>query len=602
VNAAASDAWNRVTPPKRTPWLDRAVFFGLLALAGFVLAATISGGPSFGGGSDTPPVGDQEGSADEGGSSGADSSNTDGTSASGSATDSTGGGGTTAGPALPVTFQQATAGLEPGVEPTADFGPNCDPETGRVAIPTVYAAPCVANLDGIEATNGHGGVDDTTIRVVIYQPPPNDLGAALTGVTDSFEDQQATTAGFVEGFSEFYELWGREVELIPFTGSGLDEVSARADAQRVADEIGAFASLNGPSQQPAYADELAARGVLCFACGLGVPDSTFQDLAPHMWGSLQTPEQFMVNISDYLFKRVYGRPAIHAGDPSFQTRERTFAVVHFEQDPPVYDDVRQILIDRGAEVGWEAEVFLAYEIDSTMAQRAREIIGQLVDRQVTTVVLMGDPVMPGFLTVEATAQGYFPEWVITGTVLTDTTVMGRRFDQQQWTNAFGISSIGVPVGFDQQEAWLLYEWFNGRDPKAQASVRLIFESVLQLMTGIHLAGPELTPDSFQAALFSYPVSGGTPTAPQISYGSGVFDDPDYQGYDDVVEIWWDAEATGVDEIGAQGTGMMRYANFGQRYAPGEMPETDLTVFDPSNSIIGFDGIPEQERPKAYPRP
>ena len=57
--------------------------------------------------------------------------------------------------------------------------------------------------------------------------------------------------------------------------------------------------------------------------------------------------------------------------------------------------------------------------------------------------------MPIYLTKAATEQNYFPEWVITGTVLTDTTALGRLYDQKQWAHAFGLSSLPVRIPKEQ---------------------------------------------------------------------------------------------------------------------------------------------------------
>ena len=61
----------------------------------------------------------------------------------------------------------------------------------------------------------------------------------------------------------------------------------------------------------------------------------------------------------------------------------------------------------------------------------------------TTVVYTGDPLAPATLTKVATQQGYFPEWVITGTALIDTDVLARTYDQQQWAHAFGPADLFV---------------------------------------------------------------------------------------------------------------------------------------------------------------
>ena len=55
------------------------------------------------------------------------------------------------------------------------------------------------------------------------------------------------------------------------SGAPDDDAAARADAIKVATEVKAFASFGGPSETEAYAQELAARGVLCLGdCMLAV--------------------------------------------------------------------------------------------------------------------------------------------------------------------------------------------------------------------------------------------------------------------------------------------------------------------------------------------
>ena len=94
--------------------------------------------------------------------------------------------------------------------------------------------------------------------------------------------------------------------------------------------------------------------------------------------------------------------------------------------------------------GWKAEVTETYLFDiGKMAERATTIIAKMKAAGVTTIVFLGDPIMPIYLTQQATAQNYFPEWIVTGTVLTDTTVLGRMYDQKQWAHAFGLSNLAV---------------------------------------------------------------------------------------------------------------------------------------------------------------
>ena len=77
----------------------------------------------------------------------------------------------------------------------------------------------------------------------------------------------------------------------------------------------------------------------------------------------------------------------------------------------------------------------------------------------TSVIFSGDPVAPQSLTRAATSQDYFPEWIISGSVLTDTAAFGRTYDQRQWAHAFGVSFGAARTGVTG--AITLYKWYFG---------------------------------------------------------------------------------------------------------------------------------------------
>jgi hypothetical protein len=502
---------------------------------------------------------------------------------------------------LPITYAEAE---EAGTVDDHDWGPQCDPETGRVAVPSNYAPPCVVARPGAPGLNTGQGVTEDTITIVAYEAPDDDLSASLQANADPPEVSAETREKLLRIFEDRYELWGRRLDIVRMKGTGSSETAARADAVRVADEIGAFASLGGPGQQGAYAEELASRGVLCIGCGLSVPDSVFRANAPYMWGNLQTPEQYLVNLGDYLIERLMGRPAEFAGDPALRTRTRVFGHVNFEEDPPVFKGVSDEADRRGKERGYEPAARLTYQlIIPELAEQARVIIGTLKESGVTTVVFLGDPVMPIYLTKAATDQNYYPEWIITGTVLTDSTALGRNYDQTQWAHAFGISSLPLRLPPDQSEARRLHRWYYGEDAVAVKTAQVMFEPIRLLLLGLHMAGPNLTPETFEAGMFAYPPTGGTSTGGHVSFGNhGIHVETDYQAVDDMVEIWWDAEAEGIDEQGTEGKGMMRFSDNGQRYLPGEMPKEAPHAFIEENAPAMLDEVPADEQPPSYPSP
>jgi hypothetical protein len=242
-------------------------------------------------------------------------------------------------------------------------------------------------------------------------------------------------------------------------------------------------------------------------------------------------------------------------------------------------------------------------------ERAPTIIARMKEAGVTTIVFLGDPLMPIYLTQAATAQNYFPEWVVTGTAYTDTTVLGRLYDQQQWKSAFGVSTLPVRMPREQREAWTVHEWWFGRPPAALTQAPLVHSQLEILFLGIHMAGPDLTPQTFKAGLAHLPPRGGGPTLPQVSFGDhGYFENLDgtprfdFLAIDDVTEIWWDPEAEGVDESEKSGKGMWRYSDGGKRYLPGEMPTTDVRAFVEEGSVtyLEADQRPPEDTAPPYP--
>ena len=113
-------------------------------------------------------------------------------------------------------------------------------------------------------------------------------------------------------------------------------------------------------------------------------------------------------------------------------------------------------------------VTVPYALDlSTAQQDATNVIAKLKSSGVTSVILAGDPVFPTFLTKEATAQGYFPEWVVLGYAYTDTAVFGRQYDQKQWAHAFGVSLLPARTTDALDELGNLITWQTGQPARGE---------------------------------------------------------------------------------------------------------------------------------------
>ncbi len=347
-----------------------------------------------------------------------------------------------------VTFSEAE---EEGIE--VDWPATCDTATGRIAIPTNYAAECVAPFEGDNGGATSNGVTADTITVVVYESPPDpfvDTIFDILNVDDTPEQAAETLQGFVDIYDSYYETYGRSVELVRFSGTAtsVDEVAARSDAQTIVEQYDPFMVWGGPLLTDAFADELAANGVLNISLTATMADQYYADRDPSLWTVLMTSEQNMLHVGEYVGKRLAGHPAEHAGEEELAEQERVFGLVSIEIGPD-FDYLHQQLVDATGEYGVEFAADVTYTDPVTLPSVAAQMIAELKEAGVTTVVFVGDPLAPKTLTEEATRQEYFPEWVVTGSYLVDSTVFARTYDQEQWSHAFGMSGAvgqGHPRG------------------------------------------------------------------------------------------------------------------------------------------------------------
>jgi hypothetical protein len=281
-----------------------------------------------------------------------------------------------------------------------------------------------------------------------------------------------------------------------------------------------------------------------------------------------------------------------------------FGVVHYDDAAGTFRASVKDFEHRLTSYKVKPAATIAYSLDLTTAQaEARNVIAKLKSAGVTSVVLAADPVFPTFLTKAATAQGYFPEWIVLGYAFTDTAVFGRQYDQKQWAHALGVSLLPARTDDAIDELANLITWQTGRPPAAK-TFRELVQAPLIFFTGVHLAGPRLTAETFAAGLRRYPSTPTTtPTRLHLSWGRhNLWPGVDYTGSDDATVIWWDPSAVGPDEVGSVGSGLYRYADSGRRYLPGQWPKTPVGLYHDATSITVLTALPPQDTPPSYPSP
>jgi hypothetical protein len=523
------------------------------------------------------------------------------------ATDTTG--PTDTGPPGEVTFPLSfSEAVDRGLVDQIDWGERCDTERGRVAVPDFFAPECYAPFDGDNGGATEEGVTGDTIKIVIYQAQDSD--PVINYITDAIavqdtNDQEIQTfRNMARYFETYYETYGRTVEIVQVVGSGIasDAVAARADAVRVAEEIKPFMVWGGPALTDAWGDEITARGIACISCVPGQPAEWYAEKDPLVWAIDASSVQKQAHTVEFVGKQLAGKNAEHAGDPAFREQPRKFGLLYLESSG-ASSELADDFVAAMAEVGAPIAERVAYALDpATIQQTAAQAIARLKAAGITTIIFSGDPVAPRDFTREATAQNYFPEWVVSASTLVDTTAFARTYDQEQWKHAFGVTSLNARILPDIGGYYFLHKWFTGEEPPAPDTIGVNIPPMALFYAVLQNTGPELTRQSWRDALVALQGTQQAVTQPYLSWGDkGHWDWFDYHGIDDATIIWWDPDATGPDEIRKEGTGMWRYVDGGRRYLPGEWP-TEEKLFDPEGAVDIYRERPADETPPPYPSP
>ncbi|HVN50862.1 MAG TPA: ABC transporter substrate-binding protein [Acidimicrobiales bacterium] len=508
-------------------------------------------------------------------------------------------------PAGVVSWSDAEAA---GTTKSIDWGSRCDTSRGTLAYPSYFAGQCFKPFKGDNGGATSQGVTATSVKVVLYQAESDDpiLKYIEGSIADTDTNAQTveTIRDWINFYQTYYETYGRKIDLVPFTATGnvADEVAARADATQIAESIKPFAVIGGPALTAAFGNQLASDHILCLDCMPGQPNNFYPAHSPYVYGLTMNPDEGQVHNSEFIGKELNGKKAVYAGEADFRDRTRKFGEIYIStgQDSETQQKHFEASL---AKYGVHLDQVLAYQDPTKLQTDAPGLIAKLKAAGDTSVLFVGDPVAPGPITKAATGQDYFPEWIITGSALTDTTIFARTYDQKQWSHAFGVSFLAARTDPSVSGGLYLYQWFYGHKPPAKTGAAVVAPEFNLLFAVLQGVGPDLTPQTFQDALFAGPPTKSAVTQPQISFGNhGIWPQTDYLGIDDATLIWWNPTAKGPDEINGQGTGMYEYVDGGKRYLPGHWPSTLPKMFDTSNSVTIYTTVPPGEQVPSYPSP
>ncbi len=442
-----------------------------------------------------------------------------------------------------------------------------------------YSPPCVQFSGGNGGATTRGVTEDKIIVSVRIGSFANGMLDAVSKVANAKIPNESaavitkTVAGLVDYFNKRFQFYGRKIELVQWDGKGdvLKETTgggqegAQADALKVSQEIKAFADISAVS--PVYADALASKQVI----NIGVPYTSrewMNQRRPWSWSQFTDCSTVVESVSSYYAIKLAGQPAALAGGDLKGKPRRSMIIA--PENSWYQECVRSgiALLQKAGKAG-DLVDSLKYQIDiPRMSDQAGSLIQKLKAENITTVVCGCDPLILTFLTAKAKEQNYQPEWVVTGVALVDNDMIGQILQQDQWGRAFGISFAGAPQPAGQGLGYRAYKSVRPDEPSV--GVELIYNQLYLLAIGIQGAGPNLTPQSFEKAMFDYPKRTGP-------YGTWGFGPNDYTTTDDAHEVFWNPS---VQSVQTRSPGTYQDPNGGARFPIGKWPAS------PPRSALG----------------
>lgn len=467
----------------------------------------------------------------------------DGSTAGGTGSTGSGSTGTKAGSGT-KSSASGTGGTGAAGTPSATANPGQTVPCGAFQVANdPYSPPCYkwGGGDNFGATSMGVTADKITITARI-QAFDNGLLDALSRLANAKIPNEPrsvienTIKALVQFANDHFTFYGRKLDLQLYEGVGKVEVEvqgggqdgAERDADKVGKDLKAFADISGIS--PPYVEALAKRKVLSFGAPYLSRDWLTR-VRPYAWSPLTDCSTVVESVGSFYNQKLGGKPATLA-EGALKGQPRKVAII--APDNSWYQECVnagiKIIQDGGH--GGDIALNLPYKIDlSSITPQADAIMAKLKGGGITTVICGCDPIMLSTMTGKATGQGYYPEWEQTGVAFTDQDLLGSIMDKAQWKHAFGVAFSGqsgaIEAGIGYQAAKSVLK----NQPVSQAA-DLIYSNIEMLAIGIQMAGPKLTPESFEKGMFSYPQRTG-------SQGTWKFGPGDYTTSQDAREVYWD---------------------------------------------------------------
>jgi hypothetical protein len=411
-----------------------------------------------------------------------------------------------------------------------------------------YSPPCIS-FSGSNGGATSRGVTGNTITIT-FRIPADDLTSIDAAVqqlagkyntaafSDTETDVKRTIADLVTYFNKRFQFYGRKLVLKYYSGHGTltteitggGQSQANADALTVADSEKAFADISAFSQP--YGQALSEQHVV----NIGSPYMSlgwYQQYSPYAWSFFPNCTTATQGGAANVTRQLLHQKVTWAGEGVTNGQTRRVALI--APDNPIYQSCMNIVKDAMTHAGHPPTDDLSYTANlSELSQEAASMEQRMVNDKITTVICACDPITLIYLTGDLDNANFEPEILNSGGAFTDEDVVAQLFDQKVWAHAAGETFDGTTPPFGSSLGYFAAKSVDPTHVPAR-EVDIFYEDLYILALGIDLAGPDLTPATFQRGLFSYAGGDG-------EYGPWSFHPngqntwtPQYKYRDE----WWD---------------------------------------------------------------
>lgn len=471
---------------------------------------------------------------------------------------------------------------------------------------SLYAAPCIAKFTGSNGGATFRGVTDKSIKVVIRAT--SDSNSANARTVDQVnkragratrDEALALLKKWINGyFGKMYDLYGRKIEFVMYNSrvsNGTDEAQGKnkegacADATDIIQTVKGFMVLGYGSDfqtsQPFMDCSVEKGGILNPLAAAYFPESWYTERwAPYGYNLAMECEQITQDVAEYIGKRLWNRNAKWAKDVTYQQKKRVLGTYVPDNDGYqhcVRLNEKKLKEDYGATVARRFN----YQLDvARFPDQAAQAVPQFQAAGVTTLINACDTISTTFLTQQAAAQRWGPEWLLIGVALQDRAGNARLFNQDVVDgHMFGMSQLGKTSDIygPKGEAYRAWKIAFGNQPMPAGFADVYFYAV-HLHNLLMAAGPILTPANVEKGLQAMPPGGGA----EGPFGTWAYKG-DHTAIDDSREIYWvckhdtAASCTGPKaDDGGNGEFLESYG--GKRFGTGQWPKEEPPIY-PSGS-------------------